>query len=69
MHGVCSGTALAAGHAEGIPGQFHTDCTGRIPRAFYRAEAGEKVPIEEVIDLASNLIENGVKDNIKLHQS
>lgn len=46
---------------------YLNSATVSMYRTWYRD--GKKVPIEEVIDLASNLIENGVKDNIKLHQS
>ena len=48
MHGVRRGTAFAAGIAEGIPGQLHTDCAGRVSRAFYRAKTGEEIAVEEV---------------------
>lgn len=48
MHGLHRGTAFATGDAEGIPGQLHTDCSGRIPRAFHRVEAGEEIAVEEV---------------------
>ncbi len=42
---------------------YLNSATVSMYRTWYRD--GKKVPIEEVIDLASNLIENGLKDNIK----